>query len=285
MKILIAEDDSSLRRALVSILQKNNYTVDAVDNGGDAFDYLNSGLYDAAVLDIMMPVADGVSVLVRARKENIATSVLLLTAKSEIDDKITAFSKTSGTRRICRIHRGNCRTEHHKEGRASNGAYEDVGFRVIKVLNGEEPEQMVELATLNAPVVTAKTVLPNTIVLSWEAVDDAVEYQIFEYCENTALFRMLDRTAKTTFAVNVKNDGNSYSYVVQPISYTAICDNISAEFAVKSVTGESQEPTEISKESDGERKHPEFFRHSIGGNHRRNIRYHQAKSKMTGSRS
>ena len=54
MKILIAEDDTSLRRVLVSILQKNNYSVDAVDNGSDALDYLCSDLYDAAVLDIMM---------------------------------------------------------------------------------------------------------------------------------------------------------------------------------------------------------------------------------------
>lgn len=91
MKILIAEDDASLRRALVSILQKNNYTVEAVDNGGDAFDYLCSGLYDAAILDIMMPVMDGVSVLVQARKERVATPVLLLTAKYEIDDKITGL--------------------------------------------------------------------------------------------------------------------------------------------------------------------------------------------------
>lgn len=91
MKILIAEDDASLRRALVSILQKNNYTVEAVDNGGDAFDYLCSGLYDAAILDIMMPVMDGVSVLIQARKERVATPVLLLTAKYEIDDKITGL--------------------------------------------------------------------------------------------------------------------------------------------------------------------------------------------------
>lgn len=91
MKILIVEDDASLRRALVSILQKNNYTVEAVDNGGDAFDYLCSGLYDAAILDIMMPVMDGVSVLVQARKESVATPVLLLTAKYEIDDKITGL--------------------------------------------------------------------------------------------------------------------------------------------------------------------------------------------------
>lgn len=91
MRILIAEDDASLRRALVSILQKNNYTVKAVDNGGDALNYLCSDLYDAAILDIMMPVMDGVSLLIRARKEHNTTPILLLTAKSEIDDKITGL--------------------------------------------------------------------------------------------------------------------------------------------------------------------------------------------------
>ena len=88
MRILIAEDDSSLRRALISILQKNNYMAEAVDNGGDALDYLLSGLYDAAILDIMMPIMDGVSVLVNARKANNTTPILLLTAKAEIEDKI-----------------------------------------------------------------------------------------------------------------------------------------------------------------------------------------------------
>lgn len=88
MKILIAEDDNSLRRVLVSILQKNNYSVDAVDNGGDAFDYLVSGAYDGAIFDVMMPVMDGVTALAKARKMRNATPVLLLTAKSEIEDKV-----------------------------------------------------------------------------------------------------------------------------------------------------------------------------------------------------
>lgn len=91
MKILIAEDDSSLRKALVLILQKNHYSAEAVDNGGDALSYLCSGIYDAAILDIMMPVMNGVEVLVQARKENNTTPVLLLTAKSEIEDKVTGL--------------------------------------------------------------------------------------------------------------------------------------------------------------------------------------------------
>ena len=88
MKLLIAEDDASLRKVLVTILQKNNYSVDAVDNGGDALDAMRTGLYDAAILDIMMPVMDGISVLTHARRKHCTTPVLLLTAKSEIDDKV-----------------------------------------------------------------------------------------------------------------------------------------------------------------------------------------------------
>lgn len=91
MKILVAEDDTSLRRALISILRKNNYSADAVDNGGDALDYLRSNLYDAAILDIMMPVMDGISVLACTRREENPTPILLLTAKSEIEDKITGL--------------------------------------------------------------------------------------------------------------------------------------------------------------------------------------------------
>ena len=91
MKILIAEDDHSLRRVLSAMLQKNCYTVDAVDNGGDALEYLRSGQYDGAILDVMMPVMDGVSVLNAARREGNATPILLLTAKSQVDDKIAGL--------------------------------------------------------------------------------------------------------------------------------------------------------------------------------------------------
>ncbi len=81
MKILIAEDDTSLRRALVSILQKNNYSVDAVDNGSDALTYLCSDIYDAAILDIMMPGIDGVSVLAHVRAEHRKTPDTALDGK------------------------------------------------------------------------------------------------------------------------------------------------------------------------------------------------------------
>ena len=91
MRLLLAEDDQSLRRVLLKILENNNYCIDAVDNGKDAFEYLLSGCYDAAILDVMMPYMDGITVLKRVRANRNSIPVLLLTAKSEIDDKITGL--------------------------------------------------------------------------------------------------------------------------------------------------------------------------------------------------
>jgi len=86
MKLLLAEDELSLSRAISAILEKNNYTVDTVYNGIDALSYLESGDYDAAILDIMMPKMDGITVLHRVRAKGCKTPILMLTAKSEVDD-------------------------------------------------------------------------------------------------------------------------------------------------------------------------------------------------------
>lgn len=88
MKILLAEDETSLARALVRILEKNNFSAEAVYNGTDALSYLESGDYDAAILDVMMPGMDGITVLKKIREQGSRIPVLMLTAKSEIDDKV-----------------------------------------------------------------------------------------------------------------------------------------------------------------------------------------------------
>ena len=88
MRILLAEDERPLARALVKILEKNHYSADAVYNGEDALAYLEAGNYDVAVLDIMMPKMDGICVLQKLREKGNPLPVLLLTAKSEIDDKV-----------------------------------------------------------------------------------------------------------------------------------------------------------------------------------------------------
>ena len=88
MRILLAEDEVSLARAVVRILEKNNYSAEAVHNGLDALAFLESGEYDLAILDIMMPKMDGITVLKRLREQGSRIPVIMLTAKSEIDDKV-----------------------------------------------------------------------------------------------------------------------------------------------------------------------------------------------------
>ncbi len=91
MRILLAEDERSLSRALVKILEHGGYSVDAVYDGEEAEDYLLAGNYDGAVLDIMMPKKDGLSVLRSVRAAGNLLPVLMLTAKSELDDKVTGL--------------------------------------------------------------------------------------------------------------------------------------------------------------------------------------------------
>lgn len=88
MRLLLAEDERSLAKAVGAILEKNNFSVDVVYDGADALDYLRAGNYDGAVLDIMMPRMTGIEVLRTIRAEGSMLPVLLLTAKSEIDDKV-----------------------------------------------------------------------------------------------------------------------------------------------------------------------------------------------------
>ena len=91
MRLLIAEDERSLSKALTVILEKNNYSVDAAYDGEEALDYLSVGEYDGLILDIMMPKMDGLTVLKRLRAKGNSIPVLMLTAKSEIDDRVTGL--------------------------------------------------------------------------------------------------------------------------------------------------------------------------------------------------
>ena len=91
MRLLYAEDEKSLARAVSTILRKNNYSVDVVYDGQAALDYLATENYDGAILDVMMPKADGFEVLRQMRARGDSTPVLLLTARGEIDDRVTGL--------------------------------------------------------------------------------------------------------------------------------------------------------------------------------------------------
>lgn len=88
MRLLYAEDEPALSEAVVDYLTYHNYIVDAVYDGADAYDYAMLGNYDGIILDIMMPKRDGLEVLSALRSNGCKTPVLLLTAKSQVDDRI-----------------------------------------------------------------------------------------------------------------------------------------------------------------------------------------------------
>ena len=91
MRILIAEDEVTIARALKVMLEKNKYAVDMVHNGNDALDYIQATAYDALVLDIMMPGKDGIEVLKAARRSGNTTPTLFLTAKAEVADRVAGL--------------------------------------------------------------------------------------------------------------------------------------------------------------------------------------------------
>ncbi len=88
MRLLLAEDEEELSRALVTILKHNGYTVDAVYNGQDAYEYGRVGEYDGILLDVMMPGLDGFEVIQKLRSEGVSAPVLFLTARTEVEDRI-----------------------------------------------------------------------------------------------------------------------------------------------------------------------------------------------------
>lgn len=91
MRLLLVEDEEGFAEALCTSLKMEHYITDWANNGEDGLTYGLSGVYDAIILDIMLPKMNGLTVLQKLREQNIQTPVLLLTAKSELNDKITGL--------------------------------------------------------------------------------------------------------------------------------------------------------------------------------------------------
>lgn len=91
MRILIAEDENELAKALKFLLEKNKFSVDTVHDGAEALERFQETAYDVIVLDIMMPKMDGLEVLSRIRKDRSTVPVLMLTAKAEIEDRVAGL--------------------------------------------------------------------------------------------------------------------------------------------------------------------------------------------------
>lgn len=93
MRILVVEDEKRLAQALRAILEAEKYMVDTVYDGRDGYDYAVTGMYDAIVLDVMLPGIDGFEVVKKLRNEKITTPILMLTARDSIDDKISGLDR------------------------------------------------------------------------------------------------------------------------------------------------------------------------------------------------
>ncbi len=91
MRLLVADDEPEMTMALEALLRREHYSVDVVNDGQDALDYGLAENYDCLILDIMMPKLDGIQVLQALRAKNISTPVLLLTAKSQIEDRVAGL--------------------------------------------------------------------------------------------------------------------------------------------------------------------------------------------------
>jgi DNA-binding response OmpR family regulator len=91
MRVLLAEDEKRMAAALAALLRQEKYDVDHMADGASALMALESGIYDIAVLDVMMPEMNGFEAARRARAKGVKTPILMLTAKSELDDKITGL--------------------------------------------------------------------------------------------------------------------------------------------------------------------------------------------------
>lgn len=93
MRILLVEDEVHLSEAICHLLKQNKYSVDAVYDGIDGYDYIMSDIYDIVVLDVMLPGMNGFEILKKVREEGMETPIIMLTAKSEISDKVVGLDK------------------------------------------------------------------------------------------------------------------------------------------------------------------------------------------------
>lgn len=91
MKLLLAEDEKTLSEVLVTVLEKNGYSVMAVYDGRSALEHLETEIYDGAILDVMMPGTDGITVLKTLRENGNKLPVMILTARSEIEDRVAGL--------------------------------------------------------------------------------------------------------------------------------------------------------------------------------------------------
>jgi len=180
MKILLAEDTRDLNRAVTALLDHEGYEVDSAFDGEEAMDYILKSDYDGVVLDIMMPKKDGLEVLTEMRNRHILTPVMLLTAKTEIDDRVAGLDagaddylpKPFAMKEF--LARIRSMTRRSKEYGASELTFEDI------TLN---PKDFV-LSARNTVILTAKEYELMDVLLANKDTELSTEYLLSHIWRN-----------------------------------------------------------------------------------------------------
>ena len=180
MKILLAEDTRDLNRAVTALLDHEGYEVDSAFDGEEAMDYILKSDYDGVVLDIMMPKKDGLEVLTEMRNRHILTPVMLLTAKTEIDDRVAGLDagaddylpKPFAMKEL--LARIRSMTRRSKEYGASELTFEDI------TLN---PKDFV-LSARNTVILTAKEYELMDVLLANKDTELSTEYLLSHIWRN-----------------------------------------------------------------------------------------------------
>ena len=191
MRILLAEDEYDLRKALEVIFKHNNYSIDLVVNGLEALDYATSSTYDVIILDIMMPKMDGITALKKIREEGIKTPVLMLTAKAQIEDRVLGldsgaddylskpFSSKELLARVRALTRRNNDDITSSEIKIGNIFLNTINF-TLKGPDGEvalinkEYQMLVELIKKPGRVISVETFLDQVWGFDSDVYDDIV---------------------------------------------------------------------------------------------------------------
>lgn len=191
MRLLIVEDEIGLAEALAAILRKEKYAVDVSNDGISGLENALSGVYDCILLDIMLPKLNGIEVLKNLRAEKIETPVLLLTAKSEVNDKIQGLDSGADDYLTKPFVKGELlariRALTRRKGAVmeTNPSFGDISLNLKKcelsrgdssVLLGRKEFQMMEMLISNAGQIVTKELFVQKI---W-GYDDDTEYNNVE---------------------------------------------------------------------------------------------------------
>jgi DNA-binding response OmpR family regulator len=191
MRLLIVEDEKGLNEAIRAILEKNGYVTDAAFDGTDGLDFALSGIYDLILLDIMLPKISGLSILKELRQRGHTVPVLLLTAKSEVEDKIKGLDTGADDYLTKPFDTGELLARVRALSRRKGGIvddelrYGDIGLRrstqeLIKgtssIRLGFKEFQLLEILILNKNQIVLKDTLCEKV---W-GPDDSSEYNNVE---------------------------------------------------------------------------------------------------------